>query len=389
MKNTLALVIVALALALAFIAGCGKNPEAAVPAKPQAKASANPSQISFPADSPQLARIKVAAVDTAQVPTVEVTAPGKVELNANHVSHVALPLSGRIAGVLVRLGDQVKSGQPLLLLESPDVDAAMSTYLSSQAGVNTAKSGVLKTQADYDRVKDLFENKAVAQKEVVNAESALAQSKAALEQAQAAREQAERRVAILGLNKGEYGQKVAVKAPMSGKILELNVASGEYRNDTNAPLMTIADLSTVWVASDVPETQIRFIEVGEPLEIVLSAYPGQTFRARVTRIADTVDPQTRTIKVRAEMDNRAGRFRPEMFGSIRHVESTTLLPVVPVEAVMQSDGQNIVYREVSKGVFEPVAVKLGNRETGRIGVEQGLKKGDRIIVDGVMLLKSY
>ena len=374
---------------LALLGGCGKQPEAAIPAQAASKAAAPTNRITIPADSPQLARIKVAEVDTALVPTVEVTAPGKVELNANKVSHVALPLSGRIASVLVKLGDQVKAGQPLLLVESPEVDAAMSAVLSAQAGVNTAKSGVLKAQSDYDRVKDLFENKAVAQKEVVNAESALAQSKAALEQAQAAREQSERRVAILGLTKGQYGQKVAVNAPMSGKILELTVASGEYRNDTNAPLMTIADLSTVWVASDVPETQIRFIEVGEPLEITLSAYPGQTFRARVTRIADTVDPQTRTIKVRAEMDNRRGLFRPEMFGSIRHVESTALMPVVPVEAVMQSDGQNTVYREVSKGVFEPVAVKLGNRETGRIGVEQGLKKGDRVIVDGVMLLKSY
>ena len=378
----------ALLAAVALLSACGKKPEASVQAAAPSP-SVQTGQISLPPNSPKLAQIKVAAVETAQVPTVEVTAPGKVEANSNHMSHVALPLAGRIASLLVHLGDQVKSGQTLLLIESTDADAAMSTYLSSEAGVNTAKSALLKAQSDYDRVRDLYEHKAVAQKEVVNAESALSQGKSTLDQAQAVREQSGRRLTILGLNRNQFGQKVAVTSPISGKVMEITVAAGEYRNDTNAPLITIADLSTVWVSSDVPETQIRFIEPGEALEISLAAYPGQTFRARVTRIADTVDPTTRTIKVRAEMSNARGLFRPEMYGTIRHVESTAVLPVVPASAVVQGDGQNIVYREISQGTFEPVAVKLGNREGDRIGVLQGLKSGDRIIVDGVMLLKSY
>ncbi len=123
---------------------------------------------------------------------------------------------------------------------------------------------------------------------------------------------------MLGLKPGVFGQKVTVSAPISGKVLEMSVTAGEYRNDTTAPVMTIADLSTVWGRSDVPESAIRFIQPGEPIDVQLTAYPGETFHGRVTRIADTVDPQTRTIKVRAEMSNAHERLRPEMFGTIRH-----------------------------------------------------------------------
>ncbi len=214
------------------------------------------------------------------------------------------------------------------------------------------------------------------------------QAATALDQAQANLQQALRKLQILGLKPGEFGQKVAVKAPISGKVLELAVVPGEYRNDTNAPLMTIADLSTVWASSDVPESAIRFIRTGERLDIELAAYPGQIFRGRVTRIADTVDPQTRTIKVRAEMDNSAGRLRPEMFCRIRHVEATRLAPVVPVGTVLQGDGQNIVFLEVSNGVFQQTQVTVGNRIGDKLPILSGLKAGDRVVVDGAMLLKT-
>ena len=134
---------------------------------------------------------------------------------------------------------------------------------------------------------------------------------------------------------------------------------GEFRNDTSASLMTIADLSTVWVTSQVPESYIRFVQVGERVEINLVAYPGETFDGRVSRIADTVDPQTRTVKVQAEMDNRDGRFRPEMYGSIHHVESTATMPVIPAAAVVQDGNRTIVFVERRAGTFR------GTRRVGR------------------------
>jgi len=276
----------------------------------------------------------------------------------------------------------------VLTLESPDADAAAAASLQAQAAMMQARANVNKAQSDYDRAKDLYEHNAVAQKDVLTAENALAQAKAAIEQAQAALQQADRRAQLLGLKPGVFGQKVTVPAPISGKVLEMSVAAGEYRNDTNAPVMTIADLSSVWVASDVPESAIRFVEVGEHIDVQLTAYPGETFKGRVTRIADTVDPLTRTIKVRAEMDNSHGRLRPEMYGTIRHTDTVRTLPVVPVGAVVQGDGKSSVWLELGPGRFRPAEVRTAERYGDLLPVLSGLRAGARVVVDGAMLLRA-
>jgi cobalt-zinc-cadmium efflux system membrane fusion protein len=373
------------------LAGCGRreaNPQAASAAPAPSEKRLSDGTVVFPSDSPQLREIRVADVSTAEVPLDEVVSPGKIETNPNRVSRVMLPLAGRITAVMTKLGDAVQRGEPLLMLESPDADAAASTYLQAQAGVTQAKANLIKAQADSERASELYKHGAVASKDVLTADNALAQAKAALDQAQAALEQSSRRLGILGLEPGSFGQKVTVRAPISGKILEMSVSPGEYRNDPSAPLMTIADLSSVWVSSEVPESVIRFIQPGERIDVTLTAYPGETFRARVTRIADMVDPQTRTIKVRAELDNARGRLRPEMYGTIRHTETTRMLPVVPVAAVVQDEGRSAVWIEQAPGRFRPVEVKTGERLDGTLPVLHGLKAGDRVVVDGAMLLRA-
>ncbi len=368
-------------------AGCSKKeePKAAETAAP---APSNPGVVTLPPDSPKLQQIKVEEVQSADVPTDEVTAPGKIELNPNRVAHITLPVAGRILNQTVKLGDTVQQGQVLFSVESLDADAASAAHLQALASINQAKAALLKAQKDLDRIKDLYEHKAIAQKEVVNAESTVSQTQSMLDQSEVIAKQALRKLEILGLKPGEFGQKVAVRSPISGKVLEFLPTQGEYRNDTNLSVMTIADLSTVWVASDVPESQIRLIQVGERLEIQLSAFPNETFYGRVTRLADTVDPQTRTVKVRAEMDNSRGRFRPEMFGNIRHVESVVRMPVVPPGAIVQGDGQNIVFVETAPGTFRQTQISVGNRFKDLIPVKSGLKQGDRVVTDGAMLLKK-
>ena len=221
-----------------------------------------------------------------------------------------------------------------------------------------------------------------------SAESALAQANAGFEQARASQNQAERRLAVLGLRKDDVSQEVVLRSPLAGKILELTVVPGEFKNDTSTSVMTIADLSTVWVTSQVPESYIRFVRVGERVEIDLVAYPGETFDGRVSRIADTVDPQTRTVKVQAEMENSGGRFRPEMYGSIHHVESTERMTVVPVAAVVQDGERTVVFVERSPGRFEERHVSVGKRAGDLVRIRSGVTPGDTVAVDGVMLLKG-
>lgn len=345
--------------------------------------------IEIPADSPKLAQIQVATVQLAEMPTDEFTAPGSIEVNPNHVSKVLLPVAGRVTEVLVRFGDAVQKDQILLRIESPEADEAASAYLQAEGGLAQTSSALHKAQTDLDRVQDLFKGDAIARKDVIAAETAVTQAKAVRQQSEAALQQAKARLELLGLAPGGFRQKIAVRSPLSGKITEMTVVAGEYRNDLSAPLMTVADLSTVWVSADVPESSIRLVKVGERFDVTLSAFPGETFQSRVARIADSVDPETRTIEVWAELANPQGRFRPDMFGEVRHIESFHRVPVVPVSAVIQAQKRTIVYRELSKGRFAQTDVQVGNRSGDRIPVLSGMQAGDRVVVDGAMLLRGY
>jgi cobalt-zinc-cadmium efflux system membrane fusion protein len=360
-------------------------------AEPTAEASTvrlTTDAVTVPANSPMLTQIRREKVREAELATDEVIAPGKIEANPNRVAKIVAPVAGRVGRVLVSVGDAVRQGQVLFTLESPDADAATSTHLQADAAVTQARATLLKAQADAERTTDLFDHNAVAKKEVLNADSALAQAQAVLDQALAAREQAERRLSVLGLTPRDFKQSVTVRSPLSGKVLELSVVPGEYRNDTSAPVMTVADLSTVWVSSQVPETYIRFIQLREKVEIRLVAYPDEVFEGQVRQIADTVDPQTRTVKVHAEMDNRLGRFRPEMFGSIHHIEATTTMPVVPASAVIEGDGRATVFVESAPGTFRERRVVVGKKAGEQIRVVSGLKAGETVVVDGAMLLSG-
>jgi len=351
--------------------------------------------VAVPPDSPQLKDLRVEAVRIQDVVADEVVAPGRVGVNPNRVSRVLPPVQGRVLEVMAKLGDFVEQGQPLLSLDSPDADAAISTYLQAEATERQTKFALTKAEADYERTKDLYEHRAVAEKDVLGAQNDLAQAKANVETSRAVSEQARRKLKLLGLTADKFGQATIVRAPISGKVLEVNVTRGEYRgavashsDTTTAPLMTIADLSTVWMFSDVPEPSIRFIRRGESVEITLVAFPGEVLRGHVARIADMLDPQTRTLRVHVELPNPGGRFRPEMFGTMRHTGVVRSLPVLPMAAVVQEYGRNVVFVELAPGRFERRQVALGPRSGDVIAVLSGLHAGDRVVAGGAILLKG-
>lgn len=376
---------------------CGHSPEAASPAPtaesrpkpaPASKATSVGDVITLPPDAPELSKIRVEDVKAEAVAVDEVVAPGSLETNPNRVAHAVLPVGGRITAVFVKLGDAVTEGQPLVSVESPEVDAAELAYRQAQASVAQVRAAEIKAQADLDRLNDLFEHQAVAQKEVLAAKNTLVQSKASVQQAEAALQQTVRRFEILGLKPGTFGQTVTVRAPLAGKVLAINVVAGEYRNDLTAPLMTIADLRTLWVSSNVPESYIRHCKVGGAVQIELVAFPGEVFHGRVSHIADTVDAETRTVKVRAELNNSTGRFRPEMYGRIRYGEVTQQLPIVDDNAVVQVEGRTVVFVEQKPGRFIRRNVVADKRSGERLIVQSGLSAGERVVVAGTIYLKG-
>ena len=374
---------------LAGLTGCGTGQPQAPPAATPKEAPKNATLIEIPADSPKLAQIRVAEVLLAELPTDEFTAPGKIEVNPNRVSKVLLPVAGRITQVLVSFGDAVTKDQPLLYIESPEAESASSAYLQAEGDVAQAEAALHKAHTDFERIQDLFKGDAIAKKELIAAETAVAQAKTAVKQAQVTLQQTAARLDLLGLKPGSFRQKIAVRAALSGKITDMTAVAGEYRNDLSTPLITISDLSSVWVSADVPESSIRLVRVGERFDVSLAAFPGELFRSHVARIADSVNPQTRTIEVWAELANPGGRFRPQMFGEVRHIEAYHKVSAVPFTAVIQAQKRSIVYREISRGKFEPTEVEVGKRTGDVIPVLKGVSAGDRVVIDGGMLLRGY
>ena len=377
-------------LTLLFLStlGCGSEAVHNGPVSSPAPEASDDNRIVLPPDSPKLQQMRLATVELRQVLEEVVAAPGKVELNPNRVSRVLMPVAGRIRAVLVGLGDAVKEGQPLIGVDSPDANAALAASSQAEAHLRQAASAQSKAEKDLARVKDLYGFRAAALKDVTSAENDLVQAQAGVQSSQADVDQARERLEVLGLKAGGESREVIVRAPISGKVLEVAVAPGEYRTDTAASLMTVADLSTVWITSSVPESSIRLIEVGEPVDVVLAAYPNESFHGRVTRIADTVDAETRTVKVQAELANPSGRFRPEMFGSIRHSHGPRPVPVIPLGAVIQTGQGAVVYREAGKGVFEKTTVTVGTPRDGWVPVLSGLRVGERVVAEGGVLLKG-
>ncbi len=321
-----------------------------------------------------------------KVPVNVVTAPGRIEANGNRVSRILPPVPGRVAGILVSLGDAVKENQPVLLLESMEADNALAAAKQAAAAVRQAQSTLTKAEADLERLKALYAQQAIARKELREAENQEIQAREGLKQAEASLLHAQRRLQLLDLQPGEYGQRIVVRSPIAGKILEVNVTPGEFRNDPVRPLFTVADLSSVWITADVPETAIRFIQLGERFEAELSAYPGESFPGRVSQIADLVDPQTRTVKVRGVLENRKGKLLPEMFGRIRHIDSMQSVPCVPASAVIEMAGRSVLIVETAPGTYEQRGVQIGDPIGNLLPVLSGLRPRERIVVDGTLLV---
>jgi len=390
--------IAVLALSTACTRSADPQPSAAEEGAVAAASPSTPSQamplVVVPPDSPRAKQLRIETIREQAFPTDEVIAPAKVMINPNRISRVLPPVQGRVLAVFVRLGDTVADGQPLVSLNSPDADAAISTYLQADATLRQAKVTLTKTETDLDRSRKLLQYQAISEKDALAAQNDVATARAALENAEAARSQAVRKLTLLGLSTSDLEQSVVVRAPIAGVVTDISVTPGDYRAavssaaDVATPLMSIADLSTVWVSSDVPEPFMRLIRIGEDAEITFVAYPGETFTGRIARIGTTLDPQTRTLKVQVDLPNPVRRFLPEMFGTMRHAGPSRRFPVVPVSAIVEEYGRSHVFVERGPGQFERRAVVTGVRTDDHVAIVSGLAANSRVIVDGAILLKG-
>jgi len=286
----------------------------------------------------------------------------------------------------VRLGDAVTQSQPVITIQSPESDAAVSALMQAEAAVAQARIALTKAQADADRYHDLLQHNAVAQKDVLNADSVVAQSRAALDQFEAARKQAAGRLILLGWNR---------QVRPGGARAGAHVGKGPRHRDCGRRISQRHGR-----AGDDhrgPEHGVGLRRRSR--ERHSARRPGRAGGHRADGVSGRDLPRGGHAHRRhrgpadahGEGAGRArqpkGRLRPEMFARVRHTHSMPVLPVVPSSAVVQEQGKNVVYREESRGVFAAVPVRTSEPVKGMVPILEGLRAGDRIVTGGVMLLK--
>jgi len=357
-----------LALVLA-LAACGKG-------KPAAQApemyERDGTKVLVPEGSPLRSRIKVEAAVEQNIQS-QLLATASVESDPARLARISPPLAGRVEKLLVHLGDRVEKGQPLLLLNSPDLGQARADYVK-------AKSGLAQAQKTYARQKDLNEHGIGAQRD-------LEQAEADRTVAQSELERAGKRLEQLGVSLDAAPGPLVVRSPISGRVVDLAVTGGEFKNDPNAVLMTVADLSTVWLTASVQEKDVRRVKVGDQATAVFSSYPDEHFVGKVFSVADLLDLDTRTVKVRVSMDNPDGRFKPGMFATVRFAGTSMPRVVVPTTALVLRGDESFAFVEVAPWVFEARRVSTGQQQGDVTVITDGLDAGTRVVTAEAVVLQ--
>ena len=232
--------------------------------------------------------------------------PASVEADPARMVNILPPVAGKVVELAVRLGDHVVKGQPLAVIDSADLAQAY-------ADDDKARDEVGRTGRVLERVRGLNKAGAGAAKDLEQAESDY-------HQAQFEFDRAEARLKEIGVRAGKGESRLlTLKAPVTGSVTALMCAPGAFANDTTAPLMTVANLDSVWVTANVPESEIAHVEKGQSVDVTFPAYPGQTFRSIVANIGDIVDPDSRRCKVRMVFPNPKDLLKPNMFANVSFI----------------------------------------------------------------------
>jgi cobalt-zinc-cadmium efflux system membrane fusion protein len=318
--------------------------------------------------------VKVAEA-TAVTTGETLAAAGKVGFDEDHTSRVGSPLSGRVEAILVKPGDTVTRGQPLVTIVSPEVQAALADARAAAADVHVQELNV-------ERLRALHAEQAVAAKDVAQAESDLTK-------AQAAEARARSLLALLGIRPGEHTSRFTLRAPLAGTVVDRSVLPGtEVRSDGGAALLTISDLRRVWLTAAVHETDLASIRAGQAATVTVAAYPGQTFAARIEHVGEALDPETRTAKLRLVAENPGRALKPEMFARVALPVSQAARVRVPSSAVLTDGMASTVLVAMGNGRYARRVVELGPENDGQLTVLSGLRAGERVVVEGAQFVPS-
>ncbi len=330
--------------------------------------------VTVPEGSPVRGKLAIEAVAARDIKR-DLVLPATVEADPAHLIKVSPPLSGLVTQLKVELGERVKAGQGLVIIDSPDLGSAYSDY-------NRAKVLLALALKSRDRERGLEKIGGAALKDLQQAETDYVTAEVEFQRASAHLKQ----IGVADPDSPDKSQTVTVASPMDGSVIDLQVAAGEYWNDPTVALMTIADLTTIWVTASVPEKDTSLVTKGQSVDVVFPAYPGEVFKGDVLFVSDVLDPDTRRTKVRIAFSNPDTRLRPGMFANVSFYAPVQSQPVVPASALVLKDDENQVFVETAPWTFEARDVDIGFQQGDQVVLTSGVKPGERVVVRGGVLL---
>ena len=358
------------------LAGC-HNAGSDNAAKNHANSADNAELFTIPSE--QMAHVQVLTVQPTSL-TRSLRLTGAVAYNSFHTTPVITQVSGPVSRIMVVPGKWVQRGEPLLYVASPDYSQMRTNYLK-------AKDAYLLAQRAYARAQDLYQHHAIAEQNLEQAESAQVQAEGDLVATEAA-------LKVLGIASPEALAKsppsfeALVKAPIDGEVVEQDVAVGQLLQTGTTQTFILSDTTTVWVLVNIYQKDLPYVRAGDPVTIQTESYP-DVFHGRISYVAASLDPNTRTLQARIETSNPGQKLKKDMY-VVATVDAGTIQNAIAVpdaSVLRDSENQPFVYVQTTGNQFGRRTVTLGDSIKGQTQIMTGLNPGDRVIGNGSLFLQ--
>ncbi len=380
-----ALVVVAAVAYWAWPSGVRSKAETGATASAEAPRAAAHNQASVDLSDSQLASVKVAPVEDREFP-VEKQAVGSIDFDEDMETQVFTPYQGKIIALFAAIGDDVKKGQTLFTLDSPDLLQAESTLI--------AAAGVLElTTRNLARLRELYKTLAVSQRDLDQGTSDQQTAEGNLRAARDA-------VRIFGKTDTDIERNITnrsadptlvVPSPITGRITARSAAPGLFVQPGSPPSpYIVADINTMWMLANVAENDSPVFRVGQEVKVRLGAFPGRVFDGKITTIGASVDPNTRRVLVRSEIKDPQHELRSGMFANfVIEVAPPVRSPAVPADGVVrEGDGTMTVWVTADRRRFTKRTVKIGEQRDGYRQILEGVQVGELVATEGALFLSN-
>jgi membrane fusion protein, heavy metal efflux system len=382
--QTIACGLLALAAAL-FLSGCDRSANATTP-NPNSAAKDSSSTPTVELTDTQLNSIKIAPAGTYAFP-VEKEAVGTISYADDLSVDVYPAYQGTIIKAFVPLGATVQKDEPLYTIKSPDLLQAESNLIGAAATYEL-------TTKELARAKDLYTtNVGVPQREL---EQAISDQQTADGALKAARDS----VLVFGKTEAEVDQMIAsrktdpalvVRSPINGKVTAFNPPPGLLVQPGTPPApYSVANVAFKWMLANVPEGESRFFELGQPVAVQVLAYPNRTFRGKISKIYESVDPNTHRVTIRSDITDPNNELRPGMLANfVIRVDGPVVATAVPANGVVREpDGTMVAWVTTDRKKFTERIIKTGLRKDDQVQIVDGLQQGELVVSDGAVFLSN-